>query len=208
MSRYVTFHPWGHEPADSLVLAGVLRAVWAVHEVPLLLELQGDGSIVIGDGQPVPTAEPEEGDGGCDIAAKPIPADVTPAEKPAATAPKPARPATKTPAKTSGPKLADQVIAEAVRQHAPIATADLAKLLDVRSVGGFTRQLRRIAGLGLIEQHGATWRIPAAAPASAPTTNGTTAPAAPPKPGGVVLGPIERRPFDPEAARLRAAGEL
>lgn len=138
MSRYVTFHPWGHEPADSLVLAGVLRAVWAVHEVPLLLELQADGSIVIGDGQPVPVAEPEE----------------------------------------DQDDEHDEFDAEA----------------EAAAAAAARRTARRLPA-------------PDPVPASAPTPSPPRTPA---NPGGGIgpLGPIERRPVDHEAARLRAAGEV
>ena len=197
MRRFVTIHPVGHEPADSLVLAGVIKAVWAVHEVPLVLDPQVDGSIVVGEQL---ATEPEVEDDGQADDPEPEP-EVEPVRPAAKSKPIPAKPA------AQRTKLSDDDIVAAVRQNAPIGTSDLAKLMGAGSVGGFTRQLRRMAGQGLIEQRGATWVIPGAASAAA--SNGTTAAAAPAKPGsGVVTGPVERRPFDPEAARFRAAGEL
>jgi len=130
--RYVTIHPVGHEPADSLVLAGVIRAVWAVHEVPLALHPEADGSITVAD-LPAPTLQVVQG------------VQVEPDEdqdEPAPPAPKPS----------------------------PASTAP-----------GTPR--RATAGTK---------------PATAPATPGA----------GVDPGPMSRRPFNPDAARLRAAGEV
>lgn len=217
MRRYVTIHPVGHEPADSLVLAGVIRAVWAVHEVPVVLDREADGSITVAD-LPVPTLQVvQEPDLDEDSDDEP---EVEP--EPERPAPKPA-PASTPRRGGARQKVTDDELLAAVRQHGPIGISALCELTGLKSTGTMHVRLTKLAKSGQIENVGRAWRAtqakpsaeprPRAAtngttPTAVPATNGTAPAAVPAKPGGVVAtGPIERRPFDPEAARLRAAGE-
>lgn len=213
MRRYVTIHPVGHEPADSLVLAGVIRAVWAVHEVPLVLDREADGSITVAD-LPAPTLqvvqEPDledEPEGDQDEDDEPEPEVERPAPKPAAA---------RTPRRGGArQKVTDDELLAAVRQHGPIGISALCELTGLKSTGTMHVRLTKLAKSGEIENVDRAWRAtqpkPTAddRPQAQAATNGTTPAAAPAKSGGVVAtGPIERRPFDPEAARRAAAGGL
>ncbi len=197
--RYVTLHPVGHEPADSLVLAGVLHAVWAVHEVPLLLDRQADGTIVVADSAPRVVI--------VETPAPPTPPTVEDEPEPEAPAPAPAlaavppTPPARTGRKGPAPKVTDEQLVTAVRDNGPIGVSALCSLVGL-SAGTMHVRLTRLAAAGRVENAGRAWRIPQTRPApAAPAPRATAG-------NGIDPGPMTRRPFNPDAARLRAAGEV
>lgn len=204
MRRYVTIHPVGHEPADGLVLAGVLRAVWAVHEVPLVLDREADGSITVAD-LPAPTLQ---------VVQEPDLDDDQDEPEPPAPKPAPASTAPSTPRRAGArQKVTDDELLAAVRQHGPIGISALCELTGLKSTGTMHVRLTKLAKSGQIENVGRAWRAtqpkPAAEDRPQAQAQAQAQATAPAKPGaGIDPGPIERRPFNPDAARHRAAGEV
>jgi hypothetical protein len=104
--------------------------------------------------------------------------------------------------------VTDEQLVAAVRENGPIGVSALCSLVGL-SAGTMHARLTRLAAGGRVENAGRAWRIPQTRVIPHPGTPGPGPQLPPRKPAaGIDPGPMTRRPFNPDAARLRAAGEV
>lgn len=106
---------------------------------------------------------------------------------------------------TVGRRCHDPAVIEALTSNPPMRPAEIITAAGIPR-GSSTSILLRLEGAGKIERTAdGRWKL-----AGTPTRTTTTAAADPPPtvpagPVGVEVGPLERRPFDADAARRRSA---
>lgn len=169
------------------IAAGRLNVtVEPLHDADVHVAVLADGSVLVGSSTKAEQVDPP----------------AQPATPELATPKPPSRPAAKAKAGRQ-PRHTDDQVVEEIRAAEPVTATQLAAILGVTSKGSLNTRLRRLAADGHIEKVGRTWRTPRTA-TKAPTLEAVPTPAG----SGVEVGPMERRSFDPDAARLRAAGGL